>query len=78
MSNPPIIPTPPIIRDSRVWFLRYGVQHTDFFVSFDQFLLFYPTNNPKNKNFRKMKKKPGDNIILQMCTINDNHMMYGS
>ena len=24
-----------------------------------------------------MKKMPGDIIILHMCTINDNHMMYG-
>ena len=27
----------------------------------------------------KLKKKTiGDIIVLQMCTINDNHMMYGS
>ena len=25
-----------------------------------------------------MKKMPGDIITLHMCTINDNHMMYGS
>ena len=25
-----------------------------------------------------MKKQPGDIIILHMCTINDNHIMYGS
>ena len=25
-----------------------------------------------------MKKEPGDIIILHMCIINDNHMMYGS
>ena len=29
--------------------------------------------------FEKMKKKtPGDIIILQKSTINDNHMIYGS
>ena len=28
--------------------------------------------------FKKMKKMPRDIIILHMCTINDNHMMYGS
>ena len=33
---------------------------------------------PKNKNFQKMKKTPVDIIILHMCTINDNHIMYGS
>ena len=61
-----------------VWFLRYGVQQTEFFVILDHFLHFYPPNNPKNKNFEKMKKPPGDIIILHMCTINDNHMTYGS
>ena len=27
---------------------------------------------------KKIKKAPGDIIILHRCTINDNHMMYGS
>ena len=44
----------------------------------DCFLLLYPTNNPKNQNFEKMKKLPGDIITLHRCTINDNHIMYGS
>ena len=61
-----------------VWFLRYGVQQTEFFVILDHFLPFYPSNNPKNQNFEKMKKLPGDIIILHRCNINDNHMMYGS
>ena len=47
------------------------------FAILDHFLPFYPANNPKNQNREKIKKTPGD-IILQMCTINDNHMMYGS
>ena len=42
------------------------------------FLPFYPPNNPKNQNLEKMKKTPRDNTILHMCTINDDHMMYGS
>ena len=37
-----------------------------------------PPNNPENLNFEKMKKKAGDIIILHKCTINENHMMYGS
>ena len=41
------------------------------------FLPFYSPNNPKNQNFQKMKQKSGDTIILHMCVINDNHMMYG-
>ena len=34
--------------------------------------------DPENQNFDKINKKPGDIIISQMCTIHDNHMMYGS
>ena len=60
-----------------VWFLRYGAWQTEFFVILDRFLPFYPPNNPKNQNFEKLKKTPGDIIILHMCTINDNHIMYG-
>ena len=30
------------------------------------------------KKWKKKKKTPGDIIILQKCTINDNHMIYGS
>ena len=62
-----------------VWFLRYGVQRTDFFVILDCFLPFYSSSNPKSQNFeKKWKKTPGDIIILHRCSINDNHMMYGS
>ena len=42
------------------------------------FCPFNPPNNPKTQNFKKLKKMPGDIIILHMCTINDNHIMYGS
>ena len=37
-------------------------------------LLPPPPNSPENQNLKKNEK----NIILQMCTINDNHMMDGS
>ena len=37
-----------------------------------------PPIDPENQNFGKMKEMPGDIINLQMCTINDNYMMYGS
>ena len=37
-----------------------------------------PPNNPENQNFEKMKKTLGDIIILHKCTINDNHVIYGS
>ena len=42
------------------------------------FLPFYPPNSPEDKNFKNMKKKPGDIIILHMCTKNYCQMMYSS
>ena len=35
-------------------------------------------NSPKYQNFEKMKKTPGDIIILHMCTKNYDQMIYGS
>ena len=32
---------------------------------------------PKIKILQKLKKTSGYNIILQMCTKNDNHVMFG-
>ena len=49
-----------------------------WFLILDHFLPFFLPNNPENQNFRKIKKTPGDIIISQKCTINDNHMMYHS
>ena len=42
------------------------------------FFALLPPMDPENQNFLKMKKIPEDIIILQMCTINDSHMMYSS
>ena len=56
--------------------LRYRTRQT-LFVILGCFLPSHPPDDPKNQNFEKMKATLGD-IILQMCTINDNHMMYGS
>ena len=53
-----------------VWFLRYEARQTEFIVILGHFLPFYHTNNPKNQNFQKMKKTPGDIIILHLCTTN--------
>ena len=47
------------------------------FCRFGPFFTHLPLNNQENQNFEKMKKTPGDIIILHMSTIN-NHMMYGS
>ena len=57
------------------WDIRHDTQ---FFLSLCAiFFPFDPPNNLKNQNFAKMKTMPGD-IILHMCTINDNHKIYGS
>ena len=48
------------------------------FCHFGLFFAILPPNNLKNQNFEKLKKKPEDIIILNMCTINENQMMYRS
>ena len=45
---------------------------------FGLFFALLPPNSLKNQNFEKMKKMPGDIIILHMCTKNYDQMMYGS
>ena len=42
------------------------------------FCPFSPLTTWKIKILKLKKKTPGDIIILQICTINDNHMMYDS
>ena len=52
---------------------------TEFFVIFELFFCpFIPLTTQKIKILKKMKKILGDTIILQMCIINQSHMMYGS
>ena len=48
------------------------------FCHFGQFFALLPPNYPKNQIFEKIKKLPGDIIMLHRCAINVNHMMYGS
>ena len=43
-----------------------------FFLILDHFLLFCLNNDPKK--FEKMKKIPGDTIILHKCTKNNDHI----
>ena len=52
------------------------LQQTEIFVILGNSLPFQPPENLENQNFN-IEKTPGD-IILQICTINCNHMMYGS
>ena len=68
------------INDNYMTYGSWDMEHDrqDFFVILDHFLHFYPSNNPKNQDFEKMKNPTGDIIIWHRCTINDNHMMYGS
>ena len=61
-----------------VWFLRYEAWQIIFFVILDCFLPCYPPNNPKSQNFEKLKKTPGDIIILQKCTKNHDPILYCS
>ena len=57
-----------------VWFLRYRAWQTELFVILDYFFAFYTPKNLKNQNFEKMKRMPGDIIILLKCTKNHDHM----
>ena len=65
-------------QSNNVWFLRHCAWQTNLFVILDYFLPFYPPNSSKNENFKKMKKTPGDVIILHMSTKNHDHMLYCS
>ena len=49
-----------------------------FLCHFGLFFAFLPFNNPKKQNFHKVKKRPGDIIILHKCTKNHDHMLYCS
>ena len=42
------------------------------------FPILYSPKSPKNQNFEKMKKNPGNIIISHMCTKNYDQMKYGS
>ena len=61
-----------------VWFLRYGAWRREFYVILDNFLPFYPPKNPKIENFEKLKRMPGDIIILHKCPKNHDHMLHCS
>ena len=65
-------------RSYDIWFLKYKVRQTEIFNILGQFLPFQPLDNPENQNFRKLKKNPGDIIILHKCTRNHDHMLYCS
>ena len=65
------------ISEDHMMYFSWDTKHDrQFFVILGHFLHFDPPNNPKNQNFEKMKKTPGDIIILHLFTTNSNHMMY--
>ena len=59
--------------------MMYGpwdMKHDRIFLSFWAIICtFYPTNNPKNRNFEKMKKTLGDIIILHKYSKNPDHTL---
>ena len=52
----------------------------DVFVILDLFSPTDPPNNLKNQNFEKMTKDKHTKVPTEitMCSIHENHMMYGS
>ena len=50
----------------------------DYFSFCAIFAFLPPNNSPKNQNFEKIKKMPGDIIILHMLTKDYDQMTYGS
>ena len=61
------------INDNHMMYGSWDMEHDRL-----NFCPFTPLRNWKIKNFEKMKINHEDIIISYMCTINDNHMMYGS
>ena len=60
-----------------IWYMVFQIwSATDkIFLSF--WTIFCPFTQ-KNQNFEKLKKAPGDIIILHKCTKNDDYMLYCS
>ena len=47
------------------------------FCHFGEFFALLPPTTQKIKILKNWKKMPGNIIILHMCTVNNDHMMYG-
>ena len=67
-----------------VWFLRYQVQQTELFCHLGQVFVLLPPPSPpppltaQKMKISKIKKNPGDIIILHKCTKNHDHPLYCS
>ena len=68
------------INDNHMMYGSHAIEHDrqNFLSFWTIFCTFTPLTTQKIKILKKMKKPPGDIIILHKCTINYNHMMYGS
>ena len=64
------------IDDHMIYGSRDAEHYRHSFLSF--WTVIYLLTTRKNKNFEKMKKFPGEIIILHMSAINENHMMCSS
>ena len=42
----------------------------------DRIFSRFGPNSPENQNCEKLKKTPGDIIILHKCTIKENHIWF--
>ena len=60
------------INDNHMMYGSWDMEHDRqiFFVILDHFTLY----RPRKSKFWKNEKNPEDIVILQMCTINGNHM----
>ena len=64
-------------RSYDTWFLKYKVQQTEIVVILGHFCPFSPLTTWKIK-ILKLRKTPGDIIILHKCTKNHDHILYCS
>ena len=66
------------INENHMVYDSWDMEHNrqNFFSFWTIFCTFTPASVTTQRC--KMKKTPGDIIILHKCTINDNHMIYGS
>ena len=65
------------INQDHIIYSSRNIQSDRMFCHFGPCFALSPLGNLENQNFEDLKKTPGDIIIFHMCTINDNHMMYG-
>ena len=66
-----------IINENHMMYSSWDMEHNrNFFLILDPFTPL--AAQKENQNFEKMKKTPGDIIILHKCTTNENHMRYGT